>query len=93
MKKGFEASVILLLAVVFVIISVAIFWTAIRSTGESPELEYTEAKLCQTDDNCKTSQNGLICIQDINENFEAFCGCIINDNCITGVCGADNKCS
>jgi hypothetical protein len=79
---------------------VSLFWTAIRNTGESSETTTEQFTIsptigqCSTDEQCADNRNGTACVQiaSFESTLKTFCGCITNDNCNIGACGANNLC-
>jgi len=93
MRKGFEWSISLLIAVVFLVFSVGIFWAQIsgqKTTFNEEEMEEIKTETCNSDSDCPGNQK---CIQIYPGDFTPFCGCITNSDCDGGICGPDNKCS
>lgn len=52
-----------------------------------------EIKICKTDNDCLNSEDGTRCLMVYPGDFEPFCGCMTNNDCISGSCGPNNKCS
>jgi len=97
MRKGIEWTINLLVAVILLIVIVALFWAGINSTGTPPQSDFQSSTVgqCSNDQDCTDNKNGTICIQigDFQSDLKTFCGCLTNQNCKSGVCGEDNKCS
>ena len=93
MRKGFEWSISLMLAVILLVFSVAIFWNAIAGKTTASASPTTIPKQgCDTDTDCLGNPNGLKCLQVWPGDINPFCGCISNNDCGVGVCGTNNKC-
>ncbi len=96
MKKGFEWSIYLMVAVILFTIAVLIFWSALQ--GESPpeaQPVEIEKKSCRSNVDCKNDLDGARCLVIYPETLEPFCGCLTNEDCEnrrSGVCGPENKC-
>jgi len=93
MRKGSEQAVALLLALIFGVFAVALFWFAFGTTSSPPPPEKPPETSCRIDDDCAGNPDGLKCLQLYPGDFEPFCGCITNDDCINDrLCGPENKC-
>jgi len=51
-----------------------------------------EIKICKTDNDCLNNKDGTKCLTVYPGDFTPFCGCMTNNDCISGICGPDNKC-
>jgi len=92
MKKGSEESIILVLAVIFGVFSVALFWLAFGGSTP-PQVEKPSGPLapCSGDADCPNNQK---CLQVYPRNFTPFCGCLYNEDCDGGnsICTSENSC-
>lgn len=97
MRKGFEWSVNLLIAVILGIVAVGIFWAALAlkpppSNSETIKLN----EVCKTDDDCLNNPDGAKCLVIYPGDFTPFCGCLTNKDCVnrrSGICDSKtDKC-
>ena len=100
MKKGFEWSVHLLVAVIIAVIAAGILWAGLA--GKTPMAKATDAdtaklsKGCDNENDCVNSLDGSKCLVIYPGDFTPFCGCLTSDDCLnTGgkLCGSNNKCT
>ncbi|MFH1474115.1 MAG: hypothetical protein ABIE55_04485 [Candidatus Aenigmatarchaeota archaeon] len=52
-----------------------------------------EMEICKTHEDCLNQEDGTRCITVYPGDFQPFCGCMTDADCIMGSCGSDNKCS
>lgn len=94
MRKGFEWSVSLLVAVILGVIAAGIAFSAVQ--GKTPPVaneEVTEiTEGCNNNDDCENDADGSRCIIIYQEGFAPFCGCLTSDDCGGGFCGSNNRC-
>jgi len=98
MRKGFEWSVNLLVAIILGVVAAGIFWAALA--GKTPPTESEPVKLnegCNNPDDCINNPDGSICLVIYPGDFTSFCGCYNSTlHCLnrrSGICGSNNKCT
>ena len=96
MKKGFQITVKLLMAVLLLMLSVMIFWAIlIPDVSAKDDEALPNVVECMSSKDCQSSTRGSACIMVYPDNYESFCGCTVNEDCLgkkSGVCGYDNRC-
>ena len=111
MKRGVTESTIMFLGALtilaFIVYSTWIFITGRQHPTldvEPKEVGVEENQICLVDNGCDYNPYGSKCI-DVNdrnhpERFDKFCGCYINEDCVStsevmrgDVCGQNNRCS
>jgi hypothetical protein len=87
---------IYLVAFVLMIIFVAVAFLAIMgrpSTKLESESIREGINTCKTDDDCEDNEDGLKCLLTYPGDFVPFCGCLTSEDCESGACGPNNRCS
>ena len=96
MKKGFEWSVSILIAVILAVAMAGIIWAGL--TGKTPIANaepVNSAKGCNNADNCLNNLDGAQCLVIYPGDFTPFCGCLESEDCLnrrSGFCGSNSKC-
>jgi len=97
MRKGFEWSVNLLVAIILGVVAAGIFWSAL--VGKTPPTKAEPVKLtegCNNDNDCLNNLDGAKCLVIYPGDFKSFCGCLASEDCLdrgSEICGSDNKCT
>lgn len=52
-----------------------------------------QVEVCKNHNECWNSKDGTKCITVYPGDFTPFCGCTTDDDCLSGSCGPENKCS
>lgn len=96
MKKGFETSIYMVGAVLLAIIAGAIVLSALY--GKAPPVDQNSKPFssgCNNEGNCIDDLDGSKCLMVYSEGLTPFCGCLVNDDCLSkrsGICGSNEKC-
>jgi hypothetical protein len=96
MRKGIEWVVSVLFAVILGALAAGILLKALSNEGvQNVEAQTVITEGCNNDNGCANNINGMKCIIDYRSDYEAFCGCLKNEDCVNAggdVCGANQKC-
>ena len=96
MKKGFEWSVNLLVAVILAVVAAGIFWSALSGKPSPAKAETVKLNEgCNNDGDCINNLDGSKCLTIYPGDFVPFCGCLTSNDCLnkrSGNCGSNNKC-
>jgi hypothetical protein len=96
MKRGTANWVTQVMGGVILLIFVALVvwgWMTGAVKGSSAEPEKETQSVCRANDDCQLNKNGTQCIIVYPGDFLRFCGCLSNSDCISGICGSNNRCS
>lgn len=98
MKKGFEWSVSILMAIILAVVMAGIVWSALA--GKTPPVTSAESNVqengCNNANDCLNNQDGGQCLVIYPGDFTPFCGCLVKGDCLNrrnDFCGSDNKCA
>lgn len=97
MRKGFQWTVNMLMAILLLIFTIMIFWSVMTPNTSAQRGEVKKDVVeCMSSADCAESSRGSACMMIYPDNYEAFCGCSVNEDCAgkrSGVCGYDNRCA
>jgi hypothetical protein len=98
MRKGFTDTVSLLMSIILLMSTVALFWYSWSMPKDNTLSDETDTNTvqCKTSNDCADSPYGSKCILVYPSDYEDFCGCATNEDCAGRggeACGFDNRCA